>query len=108
VIRVLLNQHDSLIILGQVEAFRVRDEVHSIEGSVRVDPGIDLNHATLHCLGRTKSVSVEKGVAAGDTISALLFILVQEILTRATRRSGEVVRCPRVQEVVPSIRGFMY
>ena len=56
---------------------------------------------------RTKSVSVEKGVAAGDTISALLFILVQEILTRATRRSGEVVRCPRVQEVVPSIRGFM-
>jgi len=56
---------------------------------------------------RTKNVSVEKGVAAGDTISALLFILVQEIITRATRRFGEVVRCPRVHEVVPSIRGFM-
>ena len=50
---------------------------------------------------------MEKGVAAGDTISPLLFIMVKEVVTKAASVVGEVVRCPRVKEQLPPIRAFM-
>ena len=56
---------------------------------------------------RSKDVCVKKGVAEGDTISPLMFVMVKEIATRATIRTAEIVRCPKVMEQLPPIRAFM-
>jgi len=56
---------------------------------------------------RSKDVSVEKGVAAGDTISPLLFVMVKEIVIKGSSRTAGIVRCPRVNEQLPPIRAFM-
>lgn len=56
---------------------------------------------------RSKDVRVEKGVAAGDTISPLLFVMVKEIVTKAASHSAGVIRCPRLREKLPPIRAFM-
>ncbi len=51
---------------------------------------------------KSESIPLEKGVAAGDTISPLLFIMV-----KAAKVVGEAVTCPKVNEALPPIRAFM-
>ena len=55
----------------------------------------------------TSELDVEKGVAAGDTISPLLFVMVKEVVIKAAMRVAESMICPKVNEVLPPIRAFM-
>ena len=55
----------------------------------------------------TSDLDVEKGVAAGDTISPLLFVMVKEVVMKAAMRVAESMMCPKVFEVLPPIRAFM-
>ena len=52
---------------------------------------------------KSKEVSVEKGVAAGDTISPLLFVMVKEVAIKAAKSMADIIRCPRLKEELPAI-----